>query len=203
MARTDRQPRTRLAPDSRRAAIQDAAAEAFATHPYAEVTISAIARQAGASDALLYRYFSGKEDLYAEIVRLSIDRLITQQAAALGALPSGVPVRDRLREAAQVYLDHIATHPDAWAMPLRSPGTEPASAAAIRLAACRDYVERLRQLLAPSAQLRHEYALWGYFGFLDAACLQWVERGCPDDDRQALIDAVLGALEGALGDWAA
>jgi len=203
MARTDRQPRTRLAPDSRRAAILDAAATAFAGHPYAEVTISSIARQAGASDALLYRYFSGKEDLYAEIVRLSVDRLVTRQAAALGALPPGVPVRDRLREALRVYLDHIATHPDAWAMPLRSPGTEPSSAATIRLEARHDYVERLRELLAPSGQLRHEYALWGYFGFLDAACLQWVDRGCPDDDRQSLSDAALGALEGALGDWAA
>lgn len=203
MARTDRRPRSRLDPDSRRAAILDAAAETFASHPYAEVTVAAIARRAAASDALLYRYFSGKEDLYAEIVQLSIDRLLAAQAAALAALPAGVPVRDRVREATGVYLDHIATHPGAWAMPLRSPGTEPSAAAALRLDARRDYVRRLQDLLAPSAQPRHEYALWGFFGFLDAACLHWVGRGCPDDDRHSLVDAALGALEGALGDWAA
>lgn len=203
MARIDRQPRTRLDPDSRRAAIVEAAAAAFAADSYADVTVSSIARGAGASDALLYRYFSSKEVLYAEIVQLAITTLIAQQAAALDVLGPGVPVRDRVREATRVYLDHIATHPAAWAMPLRNPGTEPSTVAAIRLDARRDYVHRLGSMLAPSAQARHEYALWGYFGFLDAACLHWVERGCPDHDRQPLIEAALGALEGALGDWAA
>ena len=203
MARTDRQPRTRLDPDSRRAAIVEAAAAAFAAHSYAEVTISSIARRAGASDALLYRYFASKDVLYTEIVQLAIDELLGQQAAALEALDTGVSVRDRVREATRVYLDHISTHPAAWAMPLRNPGTEPSTAATVRLNARRDYVQRLASMLAPSSQLRHEYALWGYFGFLDAACLHWVERDCLEDDRDPLIDAVLGALEGALGDWAA
>lgn len=180
-----------------------AAAEAFAEQPYAEVTVSAIARRAGASDALLYRYFSGKEELYSATVQLAIDQLLTHQAAALAALPPSSSIRDRIRAATDVYLDHIATHPAAWAMPLRNPGTEPSTAAAVRLSARHDYVQRLRDLLAPSTQPRHEYALWGYYGFLDAACLRWVDRGCPDEDRDSLVDAALGALEGALGDWAA
>ena len=203
MARTDRQPRQRLDPDARRAAILDAAADAFAAQSYSEVTVAAIAAKASASDALLYRYFAGKEDLYAAIVRLAIDSLLDRQATALDALPDGVPVRDRVRAASLVYLDHIADHPAAWATPLTAPGTEPTAAAAIRAQARKEYVDRLRDLLAPSDQPRHEYALWGYFGFLDAACLHWVERGCPDNDRFSLIDATLGALEGALGDWAA
>ena len=66
-----------------------------------------------------------------------------------------------------------------------------------------DYVKRLQDLLVPSTQARHDYALWGYFGFIDAAALRWVGKGCPEEDRWALIDAALGALEGALGDWAA
>lgn len=136
-------------------------------------------------------------------MRLAINDLLDRQATALAALPTGVPVRDRVREATIVYLDHIADHPAAWAMPLRAPGTEPLAAAAIRTQSRRDYVERLRTLLSPSEQVRHEYALWGYFGFLDIACLLWVERDCPTDDRWALIDAALGALEGALGDWSA
>jgi AcrR family transcriptional regulator len=167
------------------------------------VTVSSIASRAGASDALLYRYFSGKADLYVAIVRLAIDDLMNRQAAALAVLPMGVPVRDRVREATTVYLDHIAGHPAAWAVPLNLPGTEPPEAAAIRARARHDYVERLRALLSPSTQTRHEYALWGYFGFLDAACLHWVKRGCPDEERWSLIDAALGALEGALGNWAA
>ncbi len=185
----------------RRAAIVAAAAEAFARSSYASVTISDIARRAGASDALLYRYFAGKEPLYAEVVRLAVDDLLARQAVALGAVPDGAPVRDRVRAATVVYLDHIAGHPQSWARPVRGPGSEPEAAADVRARARGDYVDRLRALLATDRQQRHEYALWGYFGFLDAACLRWVDRGCPDDERWAVVDAALGALEGALGDW--
>jgi len=209
VTRTDRRPRRRLDPDARRAAILDAAADAFAERPYDEVTVSAIAAQAGASGALLYRYFAGKEDLYAEIVRLAISDLLDRQAARLRDLPPGVSVRDRVRAATTVYLDHIADHPAAWALPLRRPGSEPPVVAGIRAEARREYVQRLRALLtpeapgasegpdAPDAHPRQDYAVWGYFGFLDAACLRWVERGCPDADRAPLVDAALGALEGA------
>lgn len=203
MVRTDRRPRRRLDPDSRRAAILEAAAAAFAAHPYAEVTISSIAAEAYSSNALVYRYFANKEDLYAEVVQVAIADLLTRQAEALDALPDGVPVRDRIRAATMVYLDHIATHPDAWAMPMRRPGGEPAAVAELRARTRCDYVKRLQGLLAPSTQARHDYALWGYFGFIDAAALRWVGKGCPEEDRWALIDAALGALEGALGDWAA
>jgi AcrR family transcriptional regulator len=211
VARTDRRPRRRLDPDARRGAILDAAADAFAERPYDEVTISAIAGQAGASNALLYRYFAGKEDLYAEIVRLAISDLLERQATELRGLPPKAPVRDRVRAATEVYLDHIAGHPAAWALPLTRPGSEPAAVAAIRAEARREYVERLRALLAAgasgasgaagaaSAKPRFDYAVWGYFGFLDAACLHWVERGHPDADRAPLVEAALGALEGALG----
>ena len=132
-----------------------------------------------------------------------VEVLLARQAEALDALPDGVPVRDRIRAATMVYLDHIATHPDAWAMPMHRPGGEPAAVAELRARTRCDYVKRLQDLLVPSTQARHDYALWGYFGFTDAAALRWVDKGCPEEDRWALIDAALGALEGALGDWAA
>ena len=202
MARTDRRPRRRLDPDSRRAAILEAAAVGFGPPPYSKVDISST-KEACSSNALVYRYFANKEDLYAEVVRVAIADLLSRQAEALDALPDGVPVRDRIRAATMVYLDHIATHPDAWAMPMRRPGGEPAAVAELRARTRCDYVKRLQDLLVPSTQARHDYALWGYFGFIDAAALRWVGKGCPEEDRWALIDAALGALEGALGDWAA
>lgn len=125
MARSDRHPRTRLDPDARRASLLEAAAVEFAALPYAEVTIAAIARRADASDALLYRYFAGKEDLYTALVQLSVERLLARQSAALAALPAGVPVRDLLHCTTSAYLDHIATHPNGWATPLRSPAPSP------------------------------------------------------------------------------
>lgn len=200
--RSDRTPRQRLDPDERRAAILAAAAEEFAGAPYGEVSVAAVAARAGASEALVYRYFAGKADLFAQVLRDAIGDLLHRQASALAELPDGVPVRDRLRATTLVYLDHVASHPTGWASPLRA-GAEPEAATQIRRRTREEYVQRLREVLAPSGSSRHEYALWGYFGFLDAACLHWVDRGCPSDDRWSLLDAALGALEGALGDWAA
>ena len=130
--RTDKHPRTRLDPDARRAAILEAAMELFAERPYTEVPIAAIARQAGASDALVYRYFAGKDELYAEVVRRAIGRLGQRQAEVLEALPAGVPTRDRVRAATLVYLDYVAEHPASWATPFTAPGAEPGAAAAER-----------------------------------------------------------------------
>ena len=115
MARTDRKPRRRLDPCSRRTAILEMAAKTFAVQPYNEVTISSIADSVGASSALVYRYFDGKEGLYAEVVRSAITNLMTKQADALAELPAGTPVRDQVQVASIVYLDHIASHPEAWA----------------------------------------------------------------------------------------
>ena len=203
MVRQDRTPRRRLDPDSRREAILAAAAAAFADRPFADVTIASIAADAQASSSLVYRYFAGKEELYAQVVGMAIEDLLDKQAAALDALDEGVPVRDRIGAATLVYLDHVASHPDAWAAPLRGSRGEPQAAAELRVRVRADYVERLARLLAPSEQARHEYALWGYYGFVDAACLRWVDKGCPPAERWALVEAALGCLGGALGDWAA
>ncbi|MBB2921803.1 TetR/AcrR family transcriptional regulator [Cellulomonas cellasea] len=203
MPRTDRVPRRRLDPDARREAILTAAAEAFAREPYAEVTLASVARLAGASEALLYRYFAGKEQLYTAVVGLAVEELLAAQAAALDGLPAGAPVRERVLAVTCVQLDHVADHPGAWALPLSGAASEPAATAELRLRAREDHVERLRGLLTPSGAARHEYALWGFFGFLDAVCLRWVRDGCPEHDRQPLLDAAVGALEGALGDWGA
>ena len=200
--RADRKPRQRLDADARRAAILESAAEAFAALPFSEVRISAIAKAAGASDALLYRYFSGKDALYEEVARLAVDDLAQRQEAALASLPTGTPARERIKAATVVYLDFIAENPAAWAMPLQNPGAEPGAGAAIRAAARAEQVAALGALLGPGNDARRRFALWGFFGFLDAACLRWVTGGCRANERWPLIEAALGALEGALGDWA-
>ena len=203
MARSDHRPRQRLDPDARREAILAAAAAAFGRSPYGEVTVAAVAADAEASEALVYRYFSGKDQLYAAVLRAGVEEFVAREAEALAALPHGTSARERVRAAVVVYLDTVAAHPNAWAAPLRGTGAEPAAAAAVRRDARREYVERLRALLAPSTTRRHEYALWGFGGFLDSACLRWVEGGCPAEDREPIVETALGALQGALGDWAA
>lgn len=198
--RTDREPRQRLDVEERREAILDAARRLYGEAAYADVTTAQVARAAGASPALVLHYFGSKAGLYTAVVRTAVDALTQAQLKADAALPAGVPVRDRVRTSLLVYLDHIADRPGTWASPLVG-GEEPREAVELRQVARAEQVENLRTLLRPAAWARHEYALRGYFGFVDQACLAWVLAGCPDDDRHSLADAALGALEGALGDW--
>jgi AcrR family transcriptional regulator len=68
-------PRRRLKPDERRAEIIGAAFRSFASQPYAEVSMAEIAREAGASRALLTHYFGDKEGLYAAVISFLIEQL--------------------------------------------------------------------------------------------------------------------------------
>ncbi|MGO9976885.1 MAG: TetR/AcrR family transcriptional regulator [Solirubrobacteraceae bacterium] len=199
-SRTDRAPRRRLDVDQRREAILAAARSLYAKAPYPEVSIAQIAWAAGASPALVFHYFGSKASLYAAVVDAAVQTLADAQRTANAHFDQGASARDRVRASLLVYLDHIATHPITWAAPLLG-GEEPREAVDVRHRARAGYVAALRDLLKPPTWARHDYALWGYFGFLDQACLHWVQTGCPDTDRHALIDAALGALEGALGDW--
>lgn len=201
MSTTDDRRRTRMDPDARREQIVQAAAQEFSQRAYEDVAIADIAERIGVSEALIFRYFPTKADLHACLIRLAIADLRSRQNAALAELPPNTSSRDRVRISLLVYMDHIARYPRAWAAPLALANAEPRTSADIREAARGEYVERLRRLIGAAATSRQEYALWGYFGFLDAACLRWVRDGCKEDERWSVIDAALGALEGALGDW--
>lgn len=177
-----------------------AASRAFAAAPYSEVTTAALAESCEASEGLIFHYFGSKAGLYAAVVGEAIEGLGRAQREAVELLGPSVSVRDRVRAGLEVYLEHIRTHPEAWAAPLLG-GHEPPEAIEVRARARESYVEALSQTLGVSGWKRHAYAVSGYFGFLDGACLAWVRADCPETDRYALIDAALGALEGALGDW--
>jgi len=193
--------RRRLDAESRRRAILDAAAARFTTGPYAQVSVAGVAATVGVSEGLVFRYFPTKAELYTAVVRASIDALVDAQTAADATLPAGVPTRDRIRSAVEVLLDHVQAHRSGWAAPHVAGPDDPASTLDLRREARRTHVGHLAALLGTTGWARHEYAVWGYLGFLDAACQRWAERGCPPDERWAIVDGALGALEGALGDW--
>lgn len=201
MTSPDLRRRTRLDSQTRRREILEHAVTAFDATAYDEVTVAAVATLAGTSEALVYRYFATKAGLYAQVVQLNVQRLTDAQQAAVAALPPGTSARERVRASLAVYLDHVASRPLGWAAPYRAPATDPEPAAAIRRQARATSVEILRELLMPNQGLRHDYALHGFVGYVETACLHWVDLGCPDSHRDSLIEAALGCLEGALGDW--
>ena len=190
-------------PAERRELILSAARRAFASRPYEEVSLVEVAAEAQASEALVHKYFAGKAGLYAEVLRLAADELAERTRRADDALPEGSSARDRVRASVLTYLDFIAERSPGWMAYQILAGHEPGEAAQVRQAAREAAVAALSDVVGGGRGHRDDFAFWGYLGFLDDACLRWVRAGCPDDQRHSLIDAALGCLEGALGDWRA
>ena len=188
-------------PAERRELILSAARRAFASRPYEEVSLAEVAQEAQASEALVHKYFAGKAGLYAQVLQHAADELAERTRQADDALPEGSSARDRVRTSILTYLDFIAERSPGWMAYQILAGHEPGEATQVHQAAREAAVAALSDVVGGRRGHRDDFALWGYLGFLDDACLRWVHAGCPDDQRHSLVDAALGCLEGALGDW--
>ena len=94
--------RRRLSPDERSEQILAAAERLFAERPYAEVSTTAIAREAGVARGLLNHYFGDKRALYLEVVR----RVALLPDLADIPLPTG-SLPDRVDAAVHWFLGSI------------------------------------------------------------------------------------------------
>ena len=93
------------------------------------------------------------------------------------------------------YLDFIAERSPGWVTYQVLAGHDPGDEAArVRREAREAAVAALTEVVGGSRGHRDDFALWGYLGFLDDACLRWVHAGCPDDQRHKLIEAALSYL---------
>jgi AcrR family transcriptional regulator len=94
--------RRRLSPGDRKEEILGAAARAFAKQPYDEVHIDAIARDAGASRALVNHYFRDKRGLFLAVVAATAKRLPRSVRADLD-----LPVEEMVAANTAAWLDLV------------------------------------------------------------------------------------------------
>jgi AcrR family transcriptional regulator len=83
-----------------RARILDAAHELMLTVGLARATTKEIAKAAGCSEAALYKHFTGKEELFIEVLRERLPGL-TPLLSGLTAEPGRNPLEDNLTEIAR------------------------------------------------------------------------------------------------------
>ena len=137
----------------------------------------------------------------AGLLLRTVDELTERTRRADDALPEGSSARDRVRTSVLTYLDFIAERSPGWVTYQALAGHDPGDEAArVRRQAREAAVAALAEVVGGSRGHRDNFALWGYLGFLDNACLRWVHAGCPDDQRHSLVNAVLRCLGRALGD---
>ncbi len=195
--------RRRLTPQARREAILTAATTAFTSTSYDRVTLAAVGAACGASEALVYKYFDSKAGLYAAVVGHDLEELAGRITATTDALPPHSPARDEVRGTIEALLDHVEGRRVGWASPFFSGPDEPDVVQHLRLRSRSALVARLTERLRDPGDRRNRWAVVGFLGHLGAAAEDWVQHGCPAEDRGPLVEAALGALEGGLGDWGA
>jgi AcrR family transcriptional regulator len=183
----------RLDNDARRAQLVALGERLFTSHAYSELSMAAIAREAGISKALLYHYFPSKQAYFEATLREAAEDLRARTEPDAALAPA-----EQLERSLDTYLGWIEEHQEAFAKLLRTVG---------EVAEVRTIVEDVRAQTAarilgglvpadepvpPGART----AVRGWLSFMDGACVDWLEHG--DLSRDELRGLLMGTLVGAL-----
>ncbi|MFF5207414.1 TetR/AcrR family transcriptional regulator [Streptosporangium sp. NPDC000396] len=152
---------------SRRTEILDAAAELFAARGFHGVSIEDIGGAVGTSGPALYRHFSGKEALLAEMLLDISERLHTSAASRVTAAPDAEHALDALLNG---QIDFALSHPALITVHDRELGNVPEPA--------RRQIRRLQRLYVEE---------W-------VTVLSELYPGCPPPRLRAATHAVFGLL---------
>jgi AcrR family transcriptional regulator len=181
----------RLDVDERRRRLLELGGELFTRHSYAELSMAAIAREAGISKALLYHYFPSKQAYFVATLEQKAEEL-----AALVATDPSLPPVEQLTRALDAFLGWVEENAEGYGKLLEGATTH---------AEVRELVDQVRAATAdrilaglspdgpPPPALRA--AVHGWLWFMDGALLDWLEHR--DFERPQLRDLLLGTLLGA------
>lgn len=165
----------------------------FGERPYAEVSTTDVARDAGVARGLVNHYFGTKKELYLEVVRV----MLTVPEVALERLPSGDPP-ERVDAIVTWFLDVVSRHSTSWLAAITAGGmagdtdVDQVIAEAIDVAA--DSV-----LAAVGVTARSGEALRGmaraYVGMCTYTAREWLQRGALTRDQvHTLLTTTLLAM---------
>jgi AcrR family transcriptional regulator len=183
---------TRLDVDERRRQLLALGTDLFARHAYDELSMAAIAKEAGISKALLYHYFPSKRAYFTATLgqaAAELERRVRPDPQA--------PPEQQLATGLDAFVGWVEENEVAYRKLLRSAGSVPEVG---------EVVERVRHETAaaivgglwgdrtPPPAVRTAALAWLWF--LDGALLDWLERR--DISREALRELLLGTLRGAL-----
>ncbi|MET8861954.1 TetR/AcrR family transcriptional regulator [Nonomuraea sp. NPDC004580] len=193
-AETARPARRRLSVDRRREELMAAALELFSTRDAEDVSIDDVASAAGASRALVYHYFGGKQELYVAALRSAAEQLESRLRPQEGGRPL-----DELASGLRRYFDFVEEHAAGFAALLRG---GPAN----RTGEVGEIVDGVRRRLflliqkqmgveEPSPVLRTTLRSW--IASVETAGLDWLEHR--DIDRPTLEKLLVDQMVSLLG----
>jgi len=182
----------RLDVDERRRRLLDLGAQLFVRHSYAELSMAAIAREAGISKALLYHYFPSKQAYFVATLQAQAGEL-----ARLVAVDPELPPAEQLMRALDAFLGWVEDNAVGYGKLLEG---------ATSHVEVRELVDQVRAAsadrilagLSPDAPAPPPLraAVAGWLWFMDGALTDWLEHR--DIERPQLLGLLLGTLLGAV-----
>jgi AcrR family transcriptional regulator len=165
----------RLEPDARREQILACAVRLFGEHPYAAVSTTDIAAEAGVARGLLNHYFGTKRDLYLEVVRRIVLLPELDHAIAITG-----PLPDRVEASVDWFLDTVSAHGKTFVAVTGAEGVGADPEIEQILAGADDLAARkvLETLGVPADQDDpvHRALVRAYGGLVKAAVREWVRQ---------------------------
>jgi AcrR family transcriptional regulator len=182
----------RLRPELRRECVVDAAERVFAGQPYEQVTMDAVADEAGISRALRYRYFPGKGALFAAVYQRAADRLLDSVR-----LDSGGPLEEQILVGLDAHLDYFVANRNTVLAANQTLATDPVVQDIINaeLYAIRDRITDAAAL-DPRVRQRLSAIAISWLAFVRVLCVQWLADGqfTREELRAICIDALNAVL---------
>lgn len=189
---TDAPPRARLQVDERRAQLLELGLRLFSERAYDEVSIDDIAREAGVSKGLLYHYFGGKRAFYVACVANAAEALLDEIEPSVDQ-----PDHERAGAGLHAYLRFVEERAGAYGALMRSGiGNDPEVAAILEAARAAIVARMLEGMGLTHPRPIFRLAARSWIGQVEAACLEWLDRGEPD--RETVVKLLLGSLYGTL-----
>lgn len=187
--------RRRLTPEQRRDELMDVGASLFAEQPYPDVAMEDVARQAGASRALLYHYFPTKTELFAAIWQRAHHRLVDEMPMA-----DVLSVRDVLAVALDAHLKFYEANVALVMIANRSPiATDPVIRVPIA-EGMRALCDRVLDGAGVKSRDRDvaATAMAAWIAFVREATVEWLLR--KRISRRRVTELCMAVLDAALSD---
>jgi AcrR family transcriptional regulator len=183
--------RRRLEVDERRRQLLSLGVELFAQHAYDELSMRKIARAAGISHALLYRYFPSKQSYFRAALEQAAEELRARTAP-----DASMPPWEQLVAGLEGFLELVDENAPAYRQLLRSLASAPE---------VRELIEDVREstserilagLFPDQPPPKARAAVTGWLWYMDGVLLDWIEHR--DLERHEVRDLLLGSLWGML-----
>lgn len=181
-------------PSVRRALIVDAATEMFAENGYDNVSVAQIAERVQGSEALVYRYFPSKAELYTEALQKAFVETFATIEQNLANISPHLPWYEAAGEISRASMEYFSTDRQLQTQ-LLSAVHEPSAAIRIRESWI-EYGMTIADRMLPDEFHKVPVLVESCIAGWARTVFAWVRDGHPDDQREiinaALVETMLG-----------